>query len=225
MNNLESFRKGIIMGMPLAIGVATYGVVYGILSKDVLTTSEAVLSCLLVYAGLSQIMALEMWNHPLPIFMIILSTFIINIRHSLMGAAVYPYAMKENKLLSYFTMFFMVDEGWALSMSELSKGKARIGFLLGTGVTTYVLWVASTMLGRTMGSLIPSPESLGIDFAFTAVFITIAASGFKGRKDIIVIVAALVVALLTEAFIDGKWYILFGGIAGSIAGWWAHDYD
>jgi 4-azaleucine resistance transporter AzlC len=223
MNNFESFRKGMIMGMPLAVGVATYGVVYGILTQNVLTTSEAVLSCLLVYAGLSQIMALEMWTHPLPIFTIILSTFIINIRHTLMGASVYPYAVKEKGWFSYFTMFFMVDEGWALSMGEFAKGRARIGFLLGTGVINYIFWLAATMAGRTMGALIPSPESLGIDFAFTAVFITIAASGYKGRKDLYVIISALVVALVTERLLGGKWYILIGGLAGSFAGWLTHD--
>lgn len=107
MTNLESFKNGIVMGLPLAIGVATYGVVYGILTQNVLTTPETILSCMMVYAGgVSQILALDLWQHPLPIFMIILSTFIINLRHVLMSASVYPYAMKENKLFAYFSMFF-----------------------------------------------------------------------------------------------------------------------
>lgn len=223
MTNYESFRKGIIMGMPLAVGVATYGVVYGILTQDVLTTPETILSCMMVYAGVSQILALDMWHHPLPIFMLILSTFIINLRHMLMSASVYPYAMNEKKWFVYFSMFFMVDEGWALSMGEFAKGNARLGFLLGTGVINYVFWLSAAMAGRTMGALIPSPEALGIDFALTAVFITIAAGGYRGRKDIPIIIAAGAAALLTEYFIGGKWYILAGGFAGSITGWLTYD--
>lgn len=60
MTNAESFRKGVIMGMPLAVGVGTYGVVYGILTQDVLTTAETILSCLMVYAGIAQILALDL---------------------------------------------------------------------------------------------------------------------------------------------------------------------
>lgn len=223
MTNLESFKNGIIMGFPIAIGVGTYGIVYGILTQNVLTTPETIMSCLVVYAGVSQILALDMWHHPLPVFMIILSTFIINLRHVLMSASVYPYTMKENRLFAYFSMFFVVDEGWALSMGEFAKGRERLGFLLGTGVINYFFWISAAMLGRTMGALIPSPESLGIDFALTAVFITIAAGGYRGRKDIPIIVTALAAALLTEYFIDGKWYILAGGFAGAVAAWVTYE--
>jgi 4-azaleucine resistance transporter AzlC len=223
MTNLTSFKNGMIAGIPLAIGVATYGAVYGILTRDVLTTPETILSCLMVYAGISQILALDMWQHPLPILTIILSTFVINLRHMLMTASVYPYIMQENKLFTYFSMFFVVDEGWALSMGEFAKGRARLGFLLGTGVINYVFWISSTMMGRTMGAFIPSPESIGIDFALTAVFITIGAAGFRGRKDVPIIGAALAAALVTEHFIDGKWYILAGGFAGSFVGWLTYD--
>ncbi|PLX69385.1 MAG: branched-chain amino acid ABC transporter permease [Denitrovibrio sp.] len=225
MTNLESFKKGVIMGIPLAIGVATYGVVYGILTQDVLTTPETIMSCLVVYAGVSQILALDLWQHPLPIFMLILSTFIINLRHMLMSASVYPYAIKENKWFVYFTMFFVVDEGWALSMGEFPKGKTRLGFLLGTGVINYVFWITATMAGRTMGALIPSPESIGIDFALTAVFLTIGASSFRGRKDIPIVVVALIVALISEHYIGGKWYILAGGLAGSLTGWITYEFS
>lgn len=223
MTNLESFKNGIIMGFPIAIGVGTYGIVYGILTQNVLTTPETIMSCLVVYAGVSQILALDMWHHPLPVFMIILSTFIINLRHVLMSASVYPYTMKESRLFAYFSMFFVVDEGWALSMGEFAKGRERLGFLLGTGVINYFFWISAAMLGRTMGALIPSPESLGIDFALTAVFITIAAGGYRGRKDIPIIATALAAALLTEHFIDGKWYILAGGFAGAVAAWVTYE--
>jgi len=225
MNNIESFRKGILLGMPLAIGVGTYGVVYGILTQNILTTPETILSCLMVYAGVSQILALDLWHHPLPIFMIILSTFIINLRHMLMSASVYPYALRENKWFVYFSLFFMVDEGWALSMGEFAKGRARLGFLLGTGVINYVFWISATMIGRTMGALIPSPESIGIDFTFTAVFLTIAASGYRGRRDLPIVIAAIVFAVVTEHYIGGKWYILAGGFAGSIMGWLTYEHS
>ncbi|PLX66628.1 MAG: branched-chain amino acid ABC transporter permease [Denitrovibrio sp.] len=202
MTNYQSFKNGIVMGFPLALGVATYGVVYGILTQNVLTTPETILSCLMVYAGVSQVLALDLWNHPLPIFMLILSTFIINLRHMIMSASVYPYAINENRWFVYFSTFFMIDEGWALSMSEFAKGRQRIGFLLGTGVINYFLWVSSAMLGRSMGALVPSPESIGIDFALTALFLTIAVGSYRGRKDIPIVLAAVIVSVITYKIVD-----------------------
>lgn len=213
------------MGVPVALGTASYGMVYGMLTQNVLTTTETILSCLIVFAGLAQIMALDLWQHPLPVFMLIFSTFIINLRHMLMSASVYPYAMKENKWFAYFSIYFMVDEGWALSMGEFAKGRARISFLLGTGIATYVLWFFATILGRSMGALIPNPETIGIDFAMLAVFITIMASGFRGRKDVPIIFCALIAAIATEYYVEGKWYILAGGFAGSFAGWVTYEHD
>jgi predicted branched-subunit amino acid permease len=224
MTNFQSFKNGIVMGFPLALGVGTYGVVYGILTQNILTTPETIMSCLVVYAGVSQILALDLWQHPLPIFMLIVSTFIINLRHMIMSASVYPYAMNEKPWFVYFSSFFMIDEGWALSMSEFSKGRQRIGFLLGTGVINYVLWLSSAMLGRTMGALVPSPEAIGIDFTLTAMFLTIAVGSYRGRKDIPIIAAAVIFAVITYKLVAGKWYILAGGIAGGIAGWISYEH-
>lgn len=216
---IGSFKNGFIQGFPIALGVAAYGVVYGMLTRGVLTDTQTILSCLVVYAGVSQIMALDMWHHPLPMTAIIISTFIVNIRHVLMGASIYPYAEKDGKLISYFSLFFMVDEGWALTMGRMGSVKERITYLAGTGVVLYILWLTAAMIGRQAGAFIPSPEKLGIDFALTAVFLTIAVSGYRGRKDIPVIVAAAVTACLFEYFIGGKWYIIAGGMAGGFTAW------
>lgn len=223
--NYQAFKLGIKEGLPVAIGVAAYGVVYGMLTQGVLTTLETIMSCMVVFAGVSQIMALEMWNSPLPVFAIILSTFIVNIRHILMGASIYPYAEKEKKRVSYFSLFFMVDEGWALTMGRMARTAERIGYLAGTGFILYFLWLASAMIGRQAGSYIPSPEKLGIDFALSAVFITMAVSGFRGRKDIPVVVVAIIVSCLFEHFVGGKWYILAGGIAGGLTAWVSYGQD
>lgn len=224
-SNIQSFKNGFREAVPVALGVAAYGIVYGMLSQNILTGWETAASCLIVFAGVSQIMALDMWHAPLPVSAIIISTFIVNIRHVLMGASVYPYADKEKKRISYPSLFFMVDEGWALTMGKMPKNGERIGYLAGTGVIIYFLWITATFIGRQAGAFIPSPEKLGIDFALTAVFITMAVSGFKGRKDIPVVLVAAATAWLFEHYIGGKWYIIAGGLAGGFTAWVTYEHD
>jgi 4-azaleucine resistance transporter AzlC len=165
-----------------------------------------------------------MWTSPLPVMMLIVSTFIINIRYVLMSASLYPYASDAKGWQSYFSVFFMIDESWALALSEMPKGSVTITFLLGSGFANYLFWISSTMIGRTMGSFMPSPEAIGIDFVFTALFLTIIASGFKGKKDMPVILSALGAALIAEHYLGGKWYILIGGLVGSFAGWQTYEH-
>ncbi len=223
--NIQAFKRGFIDGFPIALGVSAYGAVYGMLTRGVLTDAETAMSCLVVFAGVSQIMAVSMWLHPLPIFAIVLSTFIVNIRHVLMGASIYPYAEKEKKWVSYLSLYFMTDESWAVSMGRMGKTSERVGYLAGSGVVLYILWFTASMLGRQIGGYIPSPEKLGIDFALTAVFLTMAVSGIRGRKDIPVILSAVIVAWLFEHYVGGKWYILAGGLAGGFTAWVTYGQD
>lgn len=221
----QAFISGFRMTIPIALGVFTYGVVYGIVSLNALTTGEAIASSMIVFAGVSQFIALGLWVQPLPAAALVFTVFIVNLRHMLMGASLYPYTAEEPPRRMYPMLFFMVDESWALAMRELMAGRTRPAFMFGGGVAVYVFWLAATVIGRFAGQFIPSPEALGIDFAMTAIFIVIIAGLFRGKKDIIPLAAALIAALLSAHFIPGKWYILAGGLAGSIAAWLRYDHE
>lgn len=45
----------------------------------------------LVFAGSSQLVALDMWRVPLPVLPIIFTTLVVNLRYLLMGAALDPW--------------------------------------------------------------------------------------------------------------------------------------
>ena len=58
----------------------------------------------------------------------------------------------------------------------------------------------------------------GLDFAFTAVFLALLAGMWKGRADLLLWAVAAVVAVAAHYWLAGQWYILLGGLAGSLAG-------
>lgn len=223
-NNSESgFYKGLKAGIPIALGVGVYGVVFGILTRGVCTTAETMMLSTVLFAGLSQLLALELWAHPLPVFQLVITTFIVNLRHILMGASIYPYIKNEPAKKVYPALFFLVDENWAITMKELIRGRANLAYLLGSGLVLYIAWAVTTFLGRTAGAVLPPPEKIGIDFAMTAVFLVILTGMYRGKKDIPAWVAALIAAIITEHFLPGKWYILAGGFAGAFTGWLKND--
>jgi len=219
ITSIEAFRNGITAILPIALGVASYGVVYGLLTRGILTFAETIAMSSIVFAGLSQFVALEIWTHPIPVFTLIFTTFIVNLRHVLMGASLYPHAVGERKKVMLATLFFLVDESWALTMQKLMLGATRPAFMLGAGIVLYASWNLSTIIGRLAGTVMPSPETIGIDFAMTAVFLIILTGLYKGKKDILAWLVAMVVSVAASYLMPGKWYIIIGGTAGFITGY------
>src|SRR3989440_12924246 len=79
--------------IPLAISGFAIGIVFGVLARQAkLSVVDALLMSGLVYAGASQFVALSLWTAmPFPVTTIILTTFIVNMRHLLMGASLRPW--------------------------------------------------------------------------------------------------------------------------------------
>ena len=219
----RSSRGGVLEGarqsVPLAVGIFSYGVVFGVLAHQAhLTLVESLLMSGLVFAGSSQFAALGLWVAPLPVVTIVLTTLIVNLRHILMGAALRPRLVGLRPLQRYLSLFLMSDESWALTLGYFARGGTNATFLLGSGAMAFVAWVASTLVGQTAGSALQDPRVLGLDFAFAAVFIGLLIGFWKDRRDLVAWGAAALVAILAALWLPGKWYVLLGGIAGSIVG-------
>jgi 4-azaleucine resistance transporter AzlC len=216
----HGFRRTILVG----VSIFAYGLVFGVLARQAgLSLMEALLMSSLVFAGSSQFAVLGLWTAPLPALTIILTTLIINLRHILMGAALRPWFSSLPLFRRYATMFLLNDESWALTMAERARGYRDAAFLLGSGIVSFISWNAATLVGGLLGNTIQDPSQWGLDFAFTAVFIALLVGLWTGKKDLIPWIVAGVVAVVASQILPGKWYILLGGLAGSLIGAWQYE--
>ena len=205
--------------IPIEISGFAIGLVFGVLARQAgLSVAETVLMSALVYSGAAQFVVLGLWGTPLPVASIAVTTLVVGLRHLLMGAALSPIFSRLPRLKAYGSVFFMADENWALAMSEFSKGKRDAAFLLGGGLAMFISWTSSTLIGRTIGSALRDPSRWGLDFAFTAVFLALLVGMWKGRSDLLPWVVAAIVAVAAHHWLPGQWYILLGGLTGSMAG-------
>jgi 4-azaleucine resistance transporter AzlC len=214
------FWLGVRMFFPVAISIASYGVVWGVLAGQAgLSLIEVALMSGLVFAGASQFVALDMWTPGnLPILSIVVAVAIINLRVMLMSATLRPLVAHLPTPYALGAMFFVSDEQWAMTMAEVRKGKGSVWFLLGTGVSSWIAWVGSTLAGRALGAFIDDPTKYGLDFAFTATFLALLLGMWRGRTDLLPWIVAALVAIATAQLVEGNWYIIAGGLAGSLAG-------
>ncbi len=220
----DGFFKGFKSALPIALGVASYGFVFGILSRQAgLDIWTSLGMSVFVFAGASQFVALDMWTTPLPAFTIIITTFVVNMRHILMGTVLVDRFKNLNAAQKYGSLFFMVDESWAFSLNQWQQGSKNAAILAGTGFSLFLAWNLSTIAGNMLGTGTIDPAIWGIDFSFTAIFIFLAIGLWRSRQDLIPWIVAAVVAILISKIFPGKWYILAGSISGSITGVFIHD--
>jgi 4-azaleucine resistance transporter AzlC len=217
----RSFVRGLHRAVPLALGNVAFGLVFGVLSRQVgLSLVEACLMSALVFAGSSQLVAISMWATPVPVFPIVATTLLVNLRHVLMGLTLRPWFARLSAPRAYGSYFFLTDESWALTTVEFGEGHGDAAFMVGAGVVLFASWVASTAVGRATGAAIRDPTTWGLDFAFVAVFLallTVMARRTERRPILLPWTLAAAVSIVTDRLLPGNWYVLLGAAAGSLA--------
>lgn len=119
---------------------------------------------------------------------------------------------------AYGSAFFLSDESWALAMREYRAGGRDAAFLLGSGLVLFVAWLSATAFGQVAGAVVRNPAAWGLDSAFTAVFGALLVGLWRGRGDQAPWLVAAGVAVAADRLLPGQWYILVGGLAGSVTG-------
>ncbi|MCP5854142.1 AzlC family ABC transporter permease, partial [Klebsiella pneumoniae] len=83
---------GMRLAAPMAISVAVYGVVFGVLARQVeMSLLETILMNVIVFAGAAQLAALDAWVYPLPVLALVITVALVNMRLIMLGAALRPW--------------------------------------------------------------------------------------------------------------------------------------
>ncbi len=214
------FLLGARTFLPLAVSIAAYGVVWGVLAGQAgMSALEVFLMCALVFAGASQFVALDMWDTAaLPIASIIIAVAIVNLRLMLMSATIRPVLAGLRPWQRIVGVALISDEQWALTMAEVARGRGTPAYYFGAASLCYLTWLLSPLIGRLLGAAIDDPVKYGLDFAFTATFLALLFGLWKGKTDLVPWGVAALVAIATSMLVPGTWYIIAGGLAGSFAG-------
>lgn len=204
---------------PVAVGVGAYGIALGLVAATDaagISLAELLLMDVLVLAGSAQIVAVGLWEQPVPVVSIVAATLVVNLRYLLICATLHPVFVGRPLWVKLAGIHSVADENWAITMAEHRRRPQVPGFLLGGGLAIQVFWFFGCLAGFLVGGNLPPPEQLGLDFAFTAAFIALALGFWRGRGDLWPWVAAGTSALVAHATLGGTWHILVGGLCGAV---------
>lgn len=167
-----TFMQGVRDCLPTLLGYIGIGLAAGIVGGSAgLTPTEIGLMSALIYAGAAQFIICAMLIASSPASAIVATTFIVNLRHVLMGTALAPYFTSYSLLRNIGFGALLTDESFGVAAVRASKGLPLSGrWMDGLNLTAYITWLASTVVGGMVGGWIPDPAAFGLDYALTAMF-------------------------------------------------------
>jgi len=214
----SDFRSGFIDMIPMLIVYVPVAMLWGAFAAAKgFSPLEAFLMSFFVYAGTAQFIAVDMWREPLPIAVLVLTTFIVNLRLVMMSASISRHIGGIAKHLHPFLMFVLTDEAWAIVERKAAAEPLSLSYYIGVALPLWPTWFLSSTLGAALGGGIGNPATIGLDFAYAAMLLSIVIGFWKGPRTGVVIAASGLVAAAAKFYLPGAWYILLGGLAGVAA--------
>jgi 4-azaleucine resistance transporter AzlC len=211
---------GISRALPIVLGYVPIGLAYGVLAQKAgLSALNTLLMSILVYAGSAQLIAVGLLADGTPPLPIILTTFVVNLRHLLFSAAVAPFLKRWRKADLAAFAYELTDETFAVHSAQFaSQGVPARAEVFATNVTAQVSWVFGTALGILVGGAIADVEPLGLDYALAAMFIALLVLQIEARVQVAValLAGAVSVGLLLAGLT--QWHVIAATVVAATAG-------
>lgn len=215
-------RRGARAAFAITLGLAPFGLVVGLVADARgLSLLETLLMSALVFAGTSQIVALELWSDPAPILAAGLAALVVNLRMAPMGAALAPVLDRLRGWRLWGTLAVLVDNSFALTIAEMRAGRRDPGFLLGASLAMLATWLTTCAVGHGLGALVRLPAGHPLFFASTATLLSLLVPIWRGsRSDLLpwAVAGLAALALHGMAGLGPPWPVLAGALAGAAAG-------
>ncbi|WP_443051736.1 AzlC family ABC transporter permease [Streptomyces sp. NBC_00304] len=180
------------LGVGIAVGLS--GFAFGVTSAGSgLSLLQTCALSLLVFTGASQfalVGALAAGGNP---YTAAAGAFFLGVRNSF-------YGLRLSQLLALpravrpLAAHWVIDETTAVTLPQPTRRAARIGFTV-TGLTLYVLWNLTTLVGALGAEALGDTDAWGLDAASPAVFLALLAPMLKTTTERVTAGLAVVLAL------------------------------
>lgn len=219
-NMKHKLKEGITSAIPIVIGYFPIAMAFGLLAKNAsISLIDTALFSMMVYAGASQFMALDLIIIGVSTSSIILATFLLNLRHMMMSASLSVEFKDINKKYLPLVAFGITDE--TFSVVSFNKDKINLPFVMVLHILAYSSWALGTMAGYLSGEIIPSSLQSSLSIGLYAMFAALLFPEIKKSKRILFLSLISVIVYLilfySNIFTSG-WDIILGIIISSALG-------
>ena len=171
---VQNWFRGVLRAMPIVLGYVPVGLAYGILAQKAgISALNIILMSILVYAGSSQLIAVSLFGAHVPVLSIIMTTFVVNLRHLIMTSALTPYLKHWRKYELAAFAYEVTDETFAVHSTQFPEGVPGKAEVFAINVTAQTAWITGTILGIVLGRLVTDVKPFALDYALPAMFVAL----------------------------------------------------
>lgn len=175
----------------------------------------------LIFAGASQLAAIQLLAAGGGIILIVATVAVINARHLLYSAALEPHLADWTRPQRLFAAFLLADPVYALAAARYEKEdgggglRERRAYYFSAGLTCLVGWTLLVAIGLAVGGFIP--EWVPLELAIPLTFLLLALPLIRDMPGLVAGVVGGLAALAAHGLPLGVG-ILVGAAAGILAG-------
>jgi len=214
-------RAGAASVAPMLVGVVPFGLVVGATpAENGLGDAAAVGFSTLVFAGASQLAAIDVLGDGGSALVAAMAAWTINLRILLYSASLAPHLAAESIRTRLAVAYLLTDQAYAVSIQRWTIDRVaperRVPFYLGAGLLLWVSWQLSTIAGILVGPVLP--EDVPLAFAVPLVFLVLLIPAISSRPAAVAAVVGGLAAVAAAELGAGPWSIMVGALSGIVAG-------
>lgn len=181
-------REGFKDGTPIIMGFIPIAMAFGILCKTAeITLLESLGFSMIVFAGASQFIAVNLLIAGASIGEIILTTLLVNFRHFLFAASLSPKITKDMKNAAALIAFGLTDE--IFSVASLKDKELSKEYMITLESCAYFALAIGTVVGYVLGGILPNVVQLSMGIALYALFTAILVPEMKKSFKVILLLS------------------------------------
>ena len=209
----QNFVRGFIDVLPLLIPVVPFGIIFGAIGIELgFGPYVTYATSIIIFSGASQIVFFQLLSAGASSLVAITSSSVISTRHLLYGAVVNQYLSNLSLYWKIGLSYILTDQAFAVSNEYFKKNnneKFKHYYLLGSGITLWIVWQLTTIIGILLGSIVP--EELGLTFTIPLTFLALLINYFRKIDHLtIIIISGIFSVILYDA--PFKSYIIFSSL-------------
>ncbi len=218
------FAAGLKVALPVILGFVPVGIAYAVMARQAgMNIAQTILMSVFVFAGASQMMAAGMLGAGADMTSIVLTTFILNLRHVIMSTCVFnrmsPTGVKARLLAS----FGVTDESFAM-FTTAEDGHKSIWYFVGMLTVTYSSWITGSAVGALVTEILPPIINDGLGIALYAMFIALLIPNIKQNLKLALTVGlTALINLFARLIMPASWALIAATLIGAAAGIWLTD--
>tara|TARA_X000000368_G_C22910120_1_gene658199 strand:- start:87 stop:782 length:696 start_codon:yes stop_codon:yes gene_type:complete len=209
----KNIVRGVIDVIPLLIPVVPFGIIFGAIGIELgFGPYVTYATSIIIFSGASQIVFFQLLSAGASSVVAITSSSVISTRHFLYGAVINQYLSNLSIYWKIGLSYILTDQAFAVSNEYFKKNKKdkfKHYYLLGSGITLWIVWQLTTIIGILLGSIVP--EELGLTFTIPLTFLALLVNYFRKIDHLLIIIISGVISLtLYDA--PFKSYIIFSSL-------------